>query len=341
MSRGNQILRQWNLLRMLQTRGEGVPLSQLASEMRVTERTIQRDFESLQELGFPIEHDDDEFGKRFWRMPHDFFRSGPLVLSLTEAISLHLAERLLMPLSGTYLAEGVHTLLEKVRSLVPQQAMNYFAMLDETIYVRRTGVTDYSNFSETIRTVVDGARDSQSVEVRYRAIWRGDEYKTRFDPYGMVFYDGDLFALGRSHRARAIRIFKVTRILSAEATTECFDRPRDFSLEDQFRSSFGIFQASGAAVDIKVRFSGGAAAVVEERVWHESQQLSWQPTDETLFEPSHDASDTLEATFQLSGVVEFKRWIKGFGDQAEVTKPTWLRNELREELLAAAKIHDA
>ena len=262
VSRGNQILRQWNLLRMLQTRGEGVPFDQLATEADVSERTIQRDFEILQELGFPIDHDDDEYGKRFWRMPHDFFRTGPFVLSLTEAISLHLAERLLTPFAGTFLADGLQTVLDKVRSLVPQKAMDYFAPLDETIYVRRTGVTDYSSFADTIRTVVDGARDSRTVEARYRAIWRGDEYTTRFDPYGMVFYDGDLFAVGRSHRADAIRIFKVTRILSAEATTDSFERPANFSLEDQFRSSFGIFQASGTPVDISVKFSGGADSAV-------------------------------------------------------------------------------
>ena len=221
------------------------------------------------------------------------------------------------------------------------RGFRHFAALDETIYVRRTGVTDYSSFADTIRTVVDGARDSRTVEARYRAIWRGDEYTTRFDPYGMVFYDGDLFAVGRSHRADAIRIFKVTRILSAEATTDSFERPANFSLEDQFRSSFGIFQASGTPVDISVKFSGGAAALVEERVWHESQQLSWQPAEETLFEQPHDEPGTLVATFRLTGVVEFKRWIKGFGDQAEIIKPTWLRDELREELFAAAKIHGA
>jgi len=341
VSRSNQILRQWNLLRMLQSRGEGVPLSQLAADADVSERTIQRDFEILQELGFPIEYDDDEYGKRFWRMPHDFFRTGPLVLSLTEAISLHLAERLLTPLSGTHLAEGLQTVLDKVRSLVPQKAMDYFAALDETICVRRTGLTDYTPFTDMIRTVVDSARDNKTIEVRYRAIWRGDEYTTRFDPYGMVFYDGDLFAVGRSHRANAIRIFKITRILSAEATADAFERPASFSLEDQFRSSFGIFQASGKPVDISVKFSGGAAAIVEERVWHESQQLSWQPAEETLFEQPHDEPETLVATFRLSGVVEFKRWIKGFGDQAEIIKPTWLRDELREELLAAARIHGA
>lgn len=65
MSRGDQIYRQWKLLRMLQTRGEGIPLTQLATDTGVSERTIQRDFEILQELGFPIEHDEDEYGKRF------------------------------------------------------------------------------------------------------------------------------------------------------------------------------------------------------------------------------------------------------------------------------------
>ena len=92
MARGELILRQWNLLKTLQTRGEGIPLRQLAEEFEVSERTIQRDFEVLEELGFPIEHEDNGCGRRFWRMPPDFFKTGPLVLGLTEAVSLHLAE---------------------------------------------------------------------------------------------------------------------------------------------------------------------------------------------------------------------------------------------------------
>ncbi len=340
MSRGNQILRQWNLLRTLQLRGAGVSLSQLARDAEVSERTIQRDFEILQELGFPIEHDEDEYGKRFWRMPHDFFKAGPLVMSLTEAVSLHLADRLLAPLSGTYLAEGLQTILEKIRNLVPHKAMDYFAALDETIYVRRTGMTDYSEFSDTIRVLSDAARAERTVEVRYRTIWRGAEYTTRFDPYGLVFYDGDLFTIGRSHRADAIRTFKVPRILSATASTERFERPSDFSLEGLFQSSFGIFQSSGKPVEITVRFTGGSAALVEERVWHESQQLAWRPAEETLFEQLPEEPDSLLATYRLSGVLEFKRWVKGFGEQAEVLKPVWLRQEMRDELRAAARLYD-
>jgi predicted DNA-binding transcriptional regulator YafY len=56
MARGELILRQWNLLKMLQTRGEGMPLRDIAEAFEVSERTVQRDFEVLQELGFPIEY---------------------------------------------------------------------------------------------------------------------------------------------------------------------------------------------------------------------------------------------------------------------------------------------
>jgi predicted DNA-binding transcriptional regulator YafY len=47
------------------------------------------------------------------------------------------------------------------------------------------------------------------------------------------------------------------------------------------------------------------------------------------------------ATFQLGNTVEFKKWIKGFGAEAEVVRPDWLRQELRDELLAAARRYDA
>jgi len=36
----------------------------------------------------------------------------------------------------------------------------------------------------------------------------------------------------------------------------------------------------------------------------------------------------------------FKGWIKGFGEHAEVLEPQWLRQEICEELLAAARLYN-
>lgn len=176
----------------------------------------------------------------------------------------------------------------------------------------------------------------ETVEVRYRAIWRRAEYTTAFDPYGLIYYDGDLFTIGRSHRADDVRMLKVTRVLDTQKTDRGFERPADFNLENEFRSSFGILRSGDEPVQITVRFTGASAALVAERVWHESQQLAWLPAEETLFEQPSDQPDTLVARYRLSGVAEFKRWIKGFGDQAEVLKPAWLRVELYAELRDAA-----
>lgn len=339
MARGEVILRQWNLLKMLQTRGEGIPLRQLADEFGVTERTIQWDFEVLEELGFPLEHETDDYGKRFWRMPHDFFRTGPLVLSLTEAVSLHLAEKLFMPLAGTHFAEGLRSVLENVRRLVPEKALEYFSELDETLYVRRIGVTDYSTHAEKVRVLADAARAERCVEMTYCSVWRGAEYATLCDPYGLVYYEGDLFLVGRSDRVDDIRLFKVPRIASVAATTETFERPADFRLQTHFEDCFGIMRSGAEPLDIVVRFTGPGAALVEERDWHGSQELSSPPAEATLFDENTDETQAIIARFRLSNVVEFKRWLKGFGDQAELLRPDWLRRELHDELLAAAAKH--
>jgi predicted DNA-binding transcriptional regulator YafY len=340
MARGEQIERQWRLLRTLQTRGEGIPLARLAQDFGVSERTIQRDFELLQELGFPVEFDEDDYGKRFWRVPHDLFRTGPLVLSVTEAVSLHLAERLFGPLAGTHFAEGLDTILDKIRSLLPARALEHFADLDDTLLVRPFAATDFTKHKQHLQTIHRAIQESRTVEVEYHSLWRDKTYITRYDPYGVVLHLDDLFLVGRSHRADAVRIFKVSRIRSTAPTDATFTRPDDFDLATFFRSSFGIFQAEREPIEIAVQFRGLAAAVVEERIWHDSQRLEWLPAEPNLFDQRPAGSDTLVATFKLAEVIEFKRWLKGFGDQAVVLRPDWLRDEMQAELLAAARQYD-
>ncbi|MDM8006392.1 MAG: WYL domain-containing protein, partial [Phycisphaerae bacterium] len=93
-------------------------------------------------------------------------------------------------------------------------------------------------------------------------------------------------------------------------------------------------------IEIAVEFRGVAAAVVEERIWHDSQKLEWLPATANLFDHEPDRGDSLVATFELAEVIEFKKWLKGFGDQAVVLRPDWLRTEIHDELLAAAALYE-
>jgi predicted DNA-binding transcriptional regulator YafY len=338
MARGDQLLRQWSLLKMLQVRGEGIPLAELAREFKVTERTIQRDFEILQEKGFPVDFAEDEYGKRYWKLPHDFFKMGHLILGPTEALSLILAEQLFEPIEGTHLAEGLHSVLEKIRCSLPAKALDYFADVDTLTYIPKFGRTDHKPHAGKIRALIEAAQKEQSVTVCYKPLWEGGEFKTLFDPYGLVLFDGNLFALGWSHHSKAVRILKVVRICSVEPTGMAF-KPSDLDVRQHFEHSFGIVQGSGEPIKIVVKFTGKATQLVSERIWHDSQQLQWLPADATPFEAVKNEPGALLATFRLAETGVFKGWIKGFGEHAEVLEPQSLRLELREELLAAARLY--
>lgn len=341
MARGEQIQRHWRLLQLLQRRGVGLTLRELSDELEVGERTLQRDFELLQQLGVPLEYEADEIGRRYWRIPRDFFKSAPLTLSLTEAISIHLAEHFLTPLSGTPFGDGLHAVLGKIRSQISASALDYFRGLDETIYVRQVGLTDYAAHADTIALLTRAVRESRTVAMKYVSVWRAESYETRVDPYGMVFYENELFIVGHSHRAAANRVFKLVRVREAALTDDHFERPADFDLAEHFGSTFGIVRSSADPEEVVVRFRGPGATLVEERIWHESQKLDWLPSEATLFEDAPDSDVSVLATFRLSNLVEFKRWLKGFGTLAEVVRPEWLRRALRAELLAAAELYEA
>ena len=54
MTEDPQMMRHWNLLRMLGARRLGVTVRELARELGVTEKTIRRDLDFLRQMGVPV-----------------------------------------------------------------------------------------------------------------------------------------------------------------------------------------------------------------------------------------------------------------------------------------------
>lgn len=326
MARGAALVRQWKLLMALQSRRMGICLDDLADIVGYHRRTVQRDLQVLREAGFPLQYETDDFGKRFWRVPREVLERQSILLSVGEAISLYLARQMLAPLSGTLLADGLESLIGKIRSALPGEALAHFAGLGEVMMVRAPSRADYRKYAGQLRVLSEAARGEQAVRIRYRGAWRAEEYETTIHPYGIVLYEADVYVVAYSLRAKGMRVFKVSRIRQAEPTGQRFRRPADFSLEQVFAGSFGIMHARPERpIEIVCRFEGPLATVVAERQWHGSQRLERQPDGSLLMR------------FELSETVEFVRWIKGLGPRAVVVEPRWLREQIRRELLAAAE----
>jgi len=249
-----------------------------------------------------------------------------MVFSVTEVLSLFLSQQLLAPLAGTQLGDGLTAVLGKIKNLMPEKALRYFATLDGSLIVKNTAGQDYSRHDKKIRIINQAIQEGRVVNLRYRSVSKKKPYDTRYHPYGMVFFESNLYCIGFMTEYEEIRTLKISRIISAELTGETFSRPGDFSLQAHIRGSFGIF-SPGKPQTVTVRFSDWAATMVREQKWHHTQRIT------------EEAGNCVVAQFELSDTTEFKRWILGFGHCAVVERPRSLADAVTKELSVTASMY--
>jgi proteasome accessory factor B len=322
LARGESLFRQWELLKTLQAHRFGLSTDDLARRLECTRRTVQRDLDALRDL-FPIQYEQRDFGKRFWKLSGRFIESNRLELTLAEMLSLYMSRQLLAPLAGTPFGDGIATALDKIKALLPTEALGYFGELDDAFFIKSMGKEDYSHMRREIATLNEAIVHCRIVRVDYHSASQDRIVHTRMHPYGMVLLAASLYCIGYLEQYREVRTLKVSRLRAVQVTDATFEKPESFSLRRYTAGSFGIFGRTRRR-QIRVRFSDWAATNVREHKWHDSQEIV------------SDAEGVLVATFQLDSVVEFKRWLLGFGRHAVVEAPRALADEVAAELEAAA-----
>jgi len=325
MARGEPLFRQWDLLKTLQAHRFGISTGELAERLECNKRTEQRDLNVLQVM-FPIQFEQRDFGKKFWKLTSHFIESEKLQLTMMETLSLHLSQQLLAPLAGTPFGEGLATSLQKIKAILPAEALGYFADLDETFLIKSLGQEDYSGKSKEITIINDAILHERVLRITYRSGSQDRELTTSFNPYGLVLLSSSLYCIGWLAEYGEVRTLKVSRLKGVQRTARTFERPRSFSLARHTRGAFGIF-GPGKVRTVRARFTGWAARNVREYRWHQSQTIVT------------DDSDAVVADFALGNTVEFKRWVLGFGRCAVVLKPKKLAREIADELSETAKLY--
>jgi len=73
VTKGSQLARQWQLLRILESFRFGVSIEDIAKQIKISRRTIEHDLSTLRKIGFPISCVSREFGKKFWMLERKKF----------------------------------------------------------------------------------------------------------------------------------------------------------------------------------------------------------------------------------------------------------------------------
>jgi predicted DNA-binding transcriptional regulator YafY len=325
MARNDQVTRQWHLLRRLEGSagltleelGEGLP-----EDSRRHLRTVRRDLDALESVGFPMVIE-RVAGQTRWKLLDGFRRVPALGFAPSELMALVFSRDLLRPLQGTHIHAALDSALTKASAALPPPGLDFVRQMRDFLSVRFGPHKTYRAHREVIDRATRAIADRRTVQIRYLSASSGKTGRREVDPYHLWYAAGGLYLIGHCHRRRDVRMFAVERIRSLTATDHPYQLPLGFDVAAYVQDALVVMR--GRQIAVELLFDRPTAAWARDRVWHPSQELA----------PLKGGK--LRMTLRVADTRELVGWILSFGQGVRVVGPDLLRDRVRQEALALAR----
>ncbi len=320
--RGDQLSRQWRILRRLEASRTGCTVAQIKALAGVSQRTAYRDLEDLQQAGFPI-YTDKVGGRKRWRLMEGYRFTVDQPLQPTELMALRMSEAMMDGLRGTVFHESLSGLLQKVEAGLPDETRDYLARLKDAVCAGLGPCRDHGRHAGIVSQVAAAAVEKRTLEIAYQGLRDSERVRRRIDPYKVWYQDGTIYLVAYCHLRAAVRIFAVDRISLLQSTDDFFTIPDTFRFVDFVKNSFKVM--SDEIYAVRIRISPAWARYVAGRIWHASQSIQKQ------------IDGGIEIAFRVAGLDEIKQWVLSLGPEAYVAAPVELREAVRRDMVEALR----
>jgi predicted DNA-binding transcriptional regulator YafY len=322
--RNAEVIRQWQVLREIESRRTGVTIHQLASLTRVSTRTIRRDLQALQEAGFAVYDEGDESETKRWRLGASPFRAVEEGLTVGDVAALYLSRALVESLSGWPLADELRQAFTKIERALNPRMREFLSTLPQVLSAKGgpRARAESDRVVDITRRLFEATRARRIVEMRYFSAKSNRAKSYVVEPYRLALAQGGVYLVAWVSQYDAFRTFAAERIERLSVSDDTFRKTRELPA-DLFGSSLGVFW--GEPEHVEVEFDAAVAPFVRSRVWHGSQQL-------------REVEDgRIRVTLQVSNDWALRSWLLGFGASVRVLEPAALAEAIRAELDLAAR----
>ncbi len=224
----NVATRLLSLIMMLQSRPSW-KASELAKELKVSERTIHRYMGMLEEMGIPLYTERGRYGGfslvRGYKLP-------PLIFTAEEATVLYMGANLVRDVWGQTYDDAATAVTAKLDNVLPDDLRAEVAQLQQHLAVGRLAARDYRPWESTIHTLRQCIIDRHCVRLTYHGIARQEETERVVEPYGLAFQWGQWYLAGFCRLRQDMRTFRIDRIQQIEPLAEAFTVPGDFDARE-------------------------------------------------------------------------------------------------------------
>src|SRR5690606_15165295 len=303
---------------LLQSR-PSMTAGELARELQVSERTVNRDAQALSEAGVPVYADRGRAGG--YRLIGGY-RTRLTGLARGEAEALFLSgvpgalrEMGLQDAASAARLKVSAALLPSLRDASRTAAQRFH--LDAPNWFREPRTP------ELLPAVADAVWDDRLVTARYR---RGEEQvERRLEPYGLVLKAGVWYLCARVAGQGSFRVYRIDRFTAVQAAGERFERAADFDLPAFWEERAEQFARSILRARVVVRLSPEGV----RRLPHAVDPLSAR---EALAEAgAPDAAGWVRVTLPVESEEVAHAQLTALGAEAEVLEPSSLRERFAEE----------
>jgi predicted DNA-binding transcriptional regulator YafY len=337
------LLRQWEMMRMLtvsrsdnKADGRWDKASEITDKLQergyqVSVRTVQRDLKELSTI-FPIELNDKnqrDYGWR-WKKGENLNIQG---MSTSEALAMRLVEmQLQQQLPDTMLdaLQGVFNLARKrLDDLATQQNTQAKGWLNKIRVVQPTQALLAPKVDEQSQSAIYSALlESLQITARYTSMGSEESKEYELHPLGIIMRGAVSYLVATTWDYPDIRLYALHRFGEVQIMDVHVKTPKGFNLDQAIENGIAHFAIQGTPIQLEIRCSEWVALYLNETMLSADQQMT------------PEENGWMHVTATVNDTWQLRWWLMGQGAGLEVCAPQNVREDIRLELLNAAKQYE-
>ena len=289
---------------------------QFAEELEVSKKTIQRDIVFIRDrLNFPIDFCIVNNGYYFTEEVESGLEE--FALQVEDIAALCLARHTMGALKGTKLAEAMRPTFDKLSVLAQGKVNLSSSDLNDVFSVRTAGKADMD--LTLFGKMAEAVLKQNEISFMYQSAGQDKPTRRRVQPYHVSEVDGGWYMIGLDVSKNARRTYSLHRMKQCKVLKSKFERPE--GLECSFAGGIGVW-SSDETYKVKLRVSGWVFRIVQERVWHHTQEV----------EIINKKKQIAEVRMQVSGLEELVSLVLSWGSHVKIISPKKLLQLVRAEV---------